>query len=205
MNHNKPGLREELPGGHTACWLPRGRELTAGRVKVGLSRSKAGLLTWQMGASSACRILLFSCSMVVIGAGQGAAGHRRLLPVSLPRDGTEVSGCVACKGKASGWFTLPCVGCSTGLGRQRSRVQPPPPALVVLAQQSHACKVRSESPGRSTVHFLTCFTCALLLTVLETRLAKVLCNAICNTAATDLGFPQCHLLRVQGSGRDFPT
>lgn len=151
MNHNKPGLREELPGGHTACWLPRGRELTAGRVKVGLSRSKAGLLTWQMGASSACRILLFSCSMVVIGAGQGAAGHRRLLPVSLPRDGTEVSGCVACKGKASGWFTLPCVGCSTGLGRQRSRVQPPPPHW--WCWHSKVTPVRSEASPQAGAQF----------------------------------------------------
>lgn len=71
----KPG-RELLTGGHAACLLPRGRELAAGRAKLGPSRSKAGPSTSSQqadGASSACcrvraaLFLLFPCSRVAQG------------------------------------------------------------------------------------------------------------------------------------------
>lgn len=204
MNHDKPGLREELPGGHAACQLPKGRELTAGRAELGLSRSKAEPLTRQMGASSACCILLF-CSQWWLSVLDGeqldtasscwCPSHcmaQRSVAV-LPVKERHLGGS-PCPAWAARWGWA---GSGAGFSL--------PPALVVLAQQSHACKVRSESPGWSTVHFLTRFTCALPLTVLETRLAKVFCNAICKTAATDLGLPQRHLLWVQGSGRNLPT
>lgn len=168
----------ELSGGHAACRLPKSRELAAGRAKVGLSRSKARPLTWQMGASSACCILL----LVPDGEQLDTASACRcpshcmawrsvaVLPVKERHPGGS-----PCHAWAAQWDWA---GSGAGFSS--------PPALVVLAQQSHACKVRSKSPGWSTVHFLTRFTCALPLTVLETRLAKVLCNALCKTAATDL-------------------